>query len=262
MSDVESERGAQAPAVLKAVRILDLLAVSPGRARSLSDIARDLGIAKSSTSNLCASLEEGGLIRRTETGYLLGRRVVELGSAYLAGFDQIREFYRYCEESSVLSGQLVQIAMLDGARVLYLAVHEGRERFPLSASVGDRYPASATAVGTALLAQLEPGEIRALYKDPAQLVSLTNRSTADLAALERKLDLARERGYAVDDGEVHLSVLGIAVVVPSTRVGVPSFAVGASIVHQGAEADEAEKDMVLGALRDAARELTRPVLGG
>ena len=41
--------------------------------------------------------------------------------------------------------------MLDGARVLYLAVHEGRERFPLSANVGDRYPASATAVGTAPL---------------------------------------------------------------------------------------------------------------
>ena len=38
----------------------------------------------------------------------------------------------------MLRRQLVQIAMLDGARVLYLAVHEGRERFPLSANVGDR----------------------------------------------------------------------------------------------------------------------------
>jgi hypothetical protein len=51
---------------------------------------------------------------------------VELGGAFLTGFDQIREFYRVCEDSEVLRRQLVQIAMLDGARVLYLAVHEGR----------------------------------------------------------------------------------------------------------------------------------------
>ena len=49
----------------------------------------------------------------------------------------------------MLRRQLVQIAMLDGARVLYLAVHEGRERFPLSANVGDRYPASVTTASPA-----------------------------------------------------------------------------------------------------------------
>ena len=258
MTDAESERGAQAPAVLKAMRILDLLAQSPGRAKALSEIARDLGIAKSSTSNLCASLEEGGLIRRTDGGYLLGRRTVELGSAYLAGFDQIREFYRLCDESEVLSHHLVQIAMLDGARVLYLAVHEGRERFPLSASVGDRYPASATAVGTALLAELSPTDIAALYRDPSLLVTLTNRSTADLASLTRKLELTRARGYAMDEGEVHLSVRGIAVAVPSTRVGEPSFAIGVSMVHP--HDTDSDRETALAALRDAAATLTRPAL--
>ena len=59
-------------------------------------------------------------------GYLLGRRTVELGGAFLTGFDQIREFYRVCEDSEVLRRQLVQIAMLDGAGVLYLAVYGRR----------------------------------------------------------------------------------------------------------------------------------------
>jgi len=256
--DIDADKGALAPAVVKAVKILDLLAETPGRARALSDIARELGIAKSSTSNLCASLEEGGLVRRTEGGFLLGRRTVELGSAYLAGFDQIREFYRICEESEVLRTQLVQIAMLDGARVLYLAVYEGRERFPLSASVGDRYPASATAVGTALLAELDPARIEALFREPSHLVTLTNRSTADLASLQAKLEETRARGYAVDDGEVHLSVLGLAVLIPSSRVGEPSFSIGASLVHPG-DTDELRAD-VLDALRAAADELTRPLL--
>jgi len=256
--DGDHERGALAPAVLKAVRILDLLAASPGKPKPLSDIARELGIAKSSTSNLCASLEDGGLIRRTDTGFLLGRRVVELGSAYLAGFDQIREFYRICEESAVLRRQLVQIAMLDGVRVLYLAVFEGRERFPLSASVGDRYPASATAVGTALLAELDPERIAELFREPSYLVSLTNRSTVDLPTLQAKLELTRSQGYAVDDGEVHLSVLGLATLVPSTREGEPSFAIGVSLVHPSDTVQE--RAMVLEAIRSAAAELPRPVL--
>ena len=112
-----------APAVTRAVRILGLLADTPRQVRKLTEISRELGLAKSSVSNLCVALEEGGLIRRAGGGYLLGRRTVELGGAFLTGFDQIREFYRVCEDSEVLRRQLVQIAMLDGARVLYLAVH-------------------------------------------------------------------------------------------------------------------------------------------
>jgi len=257
MSEPE-EKGALAPAVQKAIRILNLLAASPGRPKPLSDVARELGIAKSSTSNLCAALEEGGLIRRTASGFLLGRRTVELGSAYLAGFDQIREFYRICEESEVLHRQLVQIAMLDGVRVLYLAVYEGRERFPLSASVGDRYPASATAVGTALLAELAPERIEALFREPSHLVSLTNRSTTDLASLQAKLEITRQNGYAVDDGEVHPSVFALATLVPSTRADEPSFAIGVSLVHPSDT--PAERESVVQALQQASTELSRPVL--
>lgn len=252
------DRGVLAPAVIRATRILDLLAASSGRPKSLSDISRELSIAKSSTSNLCASLEEGRLIRRTENGYLLGRRVVELGSAYLSGFDQVREFYRICDESAVLSRHLVQIAMLDGTRALYLAVYEGGERFPLSASVGDRYPASATAVGTALLAALDEPAVAALYSDPSAVVSLTDRSTHDLAALQLKLAETRARGYAIDDGEVHPTVFGLATLIPSTRNRDPAFAIGVSLVHPS-DNDEERASVIL-ALSDAALELSKPVL--
>jgi len=259
MTDADTERpGAQAPAVLRAVRILDLLAHTPGQVRALTDIARELGIAKSSTSALCAALEQGGLVRRTEGGYLLGRRTVDIGSAYLAGFDQIREFYRICEESPVLSRQLVQIAMLDGSRVLYLAVFEGRERFPLSASVGDRYPASATAVGTALLAELDPQAVENLYRDPSSLVTFTSRSVTDLDALQERLAMTRERGYATDEGGLHVSVLGLAKLIPATGSGQPSFAIGVSLVHPADSGEEQES--VLAALTQAAAELERPVL--
>src|SRR5699024_12564233 len=54
-----------APAVTRSLRILGLLADSSGPALTLSDIARALGLAKSSTANLCLALEQGEMIQRT-----------------------------------------------------------------------------------------------------------------------------------------------------------------------------------------------------
>ncbi|PPF21844.1 IclR family transcriptional regulator [Rathayibacter rathayi] len=252
---VDSDRGSGAPAVSRAMRILDLLADARGP-RTLTDIARELGIAKSSTSNLCAALEDGRLIRRAGSGFLLGRRTVELGSHYLAGFDPVREFYRLCEESPVLSRQLVQIALLDGTRVLYLAVHEGRERFTLSAGVGDRYPASATAVGTALLSELDDGEIAARFADDHDIVVFTDRSTSSARELLHKIRAARERGYAIDDGELHPSVLGLAFAVPAATRSDLSLAMGVSLVRPIV----GDQEEVVAALRVAAAALSRPPL--
>ena len=40
--------------------------------RTLTEISRELALAKSSVSNLCVALEKGGLIRRSGGGFLLG----------------------------------------------------------------------------------------------------------------------------------------------------------------------------------------------
>jgi len=151
----------------------------------------------------------------------------------------------------------ISVDTADGAQVLYLAVYEGRQRFPMSASVGDRYPASVTAVGTALLSELTPTQIAELYWDTSNLVGFTKKSTSTLAELQEKLERTRERGYAVDEGEVHPTVLGLAIPIPGAS-GEPSFAIGVSIVHPTGSTDE--RGTILDALRRAADSLTRPRL--
>ena len=161
-----------------------------------------------------------------------------------------------CSTAEIVLSQ-VSVDTADGAQVLYLAVYEGRQRFPMSASVGDRYPASVTAVGTALLSELTPTQIAELYWDTSNLVGFTKKSTSTLAELQEKLERTRERGYAVDEGEVHPTVLGLAIPIPGGS-GEPSFAIGVSIVHPTGSADE--RDTILDALRRAADSLTRPRL--
>lgn len=250
-----------APAVSRAVRILSLLAEPGAEPRALSDIARELGAPKSSTSNICAVLEESEMIQRRDKGYVLGRRTVELGGAYLRNFDQFREFYRICTESPVLSKQLVQIAVLDGTDVIYLARHEGRTPLRLSAGIGDRFPASLTAVGNALLAELPPDEVTARYASGPEFPRFTDQSTRTLTELHTKLSATRARGYAVDEGEVFPNVVGIALTVPPRHSGEQTLAIGVSVIDGIVVPDAADehRESIVAALISAVSNLTNPM---
>ncbi len=253
-SDVDKS---PAPAVTRAAAILTLLA-QEGRPLGLTDIARTLGLAKSSTLNLCVALEQTGLVTKNELGYGLGRKTVELGGAYVRGFDLIREFYRVCADSPVLQHELLQIAILDGTSVLYLARHEGRAPLRLSATVGDRFPATVTAVGAVLLAELDPAEVAARFDNPEALPSWTPRSTDTIERLLAKLAETRERGYSVDEGETNAGVYGLAVLLPPRRHGDPPLALGASLMANSATPDYV--GTVVTALREARERLTSPSL--
>ncbi|HYO29110.1 MAG TPA: hypothetical protein VER37_00900, partial [Thermomicrobiales bacterium] len=63
--------------------------------------------------NLCGALEAGGILRRSREGYQLGRRLVQLGSDYVASVDPVREFYEVCREAPADLGALVQLSVLD-----------------------------------------------------------------------------------------------------------------------------------------------------
>ena len=94
--DEVAESESLAPAVTRAGAILDLLAESAGQAPGPSELARRLGLPKSSIANICNALAEIGLVQRIGTGFTLGRKLAELGGAYLASVDQVQEFYHAC----------------------------------------------------------------------------------------------------------------------------------------------------------------------
>lgn len=251
-----------APAVTRAVRVLDVLAGRVGEPISLADLARQIGAAKSSTSNICAVLEQDELIRRQRGGYVLGRRTLELGGAYLSGFDQIPEFYRLCAEWPDLRQELVQAAVLQERDVLYLARHEGRTPLRLTpgAAVGDRFPAAITALGSALLAALPPAEVAARFRD-YDFPVLTPRSTATLEQLLAKVAATRERGYALDQGEVFPNVVALAVVVPPRQSGDHTLAINISRVvpSDPPRLSAPERDHLIAVLHRTAEHLTNPM---
>jgi DNA-binding IclR family transcriptional regulator len=250
-----------APAVARAVRLLSLLEAAGGVPQTLSDLARDLDAAKSSTSNICAVLEEASLIERRDTGYVLGRRTAQLGGAYLASMDEVRTFYRICASNPVLNHELMQLVVLDGTEVVYLGRHEGAAPLRVSAGVGDRMPASITAVGAAALAALTPDEVARRYAEVGDFPQFTTRSTASLAQLQDKLAATRARGYAIDDGEVFPNVLGLAMAVPTRTRNGQILAIGASLIGPGPAFmfPRERGEAIVQALADAVTEMSNPM---
>ncbi len=220
----------KAPAVTRAIRVLQLLAsVEPGM--SLSDIARRLQLPKSSTAHLCAALDDGGLISRSELGYELGWGTVELAAAYLRHFDPVREFYRLVAEHPALSEKALQLAVLDDTDVLFVARTSGHQVLGDPLHVGDKLPAARSAVGRALLAQLPVEEVVRRFGNRS--LPTANR-VPDLRALNALLAAVREQGFAVDEGEVFTQVVCLAMTVPVSPDDRPSLAIGVAVTKPAA----------------------------
>lgn len=245
------------PAVTRAVAILDALAEAEGRPLSASELARILALPKSSTANLCASLEASGMIGRLDSGYTLGRKVVELGGRYLSGVDQIRDFYELCRRSAHLSHETARVGVLDGLDVLYLARYDGTQPLRLTANIGDRFPANCTAIGKAILSTFDPAVAEDRLRGRT-LPALSERSITSVPALLDELALTRERGYAVDDEETTAGILCLSVPVEGFRTDSSPFAISVTVLK--ARLDEAFREALLADLRGIAAGLRNPML--
>jgi len=243
--------------VTRAAAMLDLVA-SAGRSLSLSELARQLELPKSSTANICLALEQAGLLARDSDGYALGRKNLELGGAYLAGVDEVRRFYELCASSSMVSQETARVAILDGLDVLYLARYDGRQPLRLTAGIGDRFPASCTATGKALLARLSDSVLDDRLRGHRALPTLTERSLATTAELRRELAATRERGWGLDDEETTPGVTCMAVATSGARTDSSAMAVSVTVLT--ARLTDALRADLLAELTEIAEQMGNPLI--
>lgn len=254
----ESSAPNSAPAVVRAAAALDAIAASETGRLPLSDLARELDIPKSSASNVLQALEDAGLVTRTQAGFALGRKLVELGGAYLRRQDEIQEFHSYCESSPVLSKETVRMALLDGKDVIYLARYEGHPAVRFTSNVGDRMPASLCAVGKALLARRHEEDVLEMFPDGTALPGLTEHSITDPKKLRADLEAIAKRGWAFEDEENTLGVVCVAVPIP-TR-GTHGANLGLSVTALKATFTKELEDALVGELKNLANILGDPFL--
>lgn len=244
-----------APAVVRAVAVLDALAEQGRASTTLSDLARAIGVPKSSTAAICAALENGGLVVRDDGGYALGRRLVELGGAYLSRIDRGQAFRSACAASLALRDETVRLWALGAADAICLGRYEGHPAVRLTVNIGDRLPASVCAAGKIMLAQFDDPEVAAHY--PGALPRLTAYSHGRLEDLLADVRACRRRGYALAEEEASESVAEVAVVVPSRGTRTATMAL--SVTRLASTFTRADAPGLADALREVAASLGNPM---
>ena len=193
-----SSATALVPAVSRALTLLDTLA-QQRQPMSLTRLATDLDLPKSSVHGLCNTLVSFGYLRRQPDGaFLIGPRVMTLAGAFVAGTDVAQEFNALWSGLAAQPDDTMILSVLNGSDVLYVATREGSRPLGLAFNVGMQLPAHLAATGKAMLAFTDPELVRRRLPSGA-LVKMTRRGPADVDDLLVELATTRRRGYSVDD---------------------------------------------------------------
>lgn len=222
----------RSPAVERAIEVLSILADCPS-GLTLSALARRTGIPPSTLISILSSLVRTHAVA-VDGGkrYRLGLGIFQLGQAFLQGDKLTSSFAELGRELSAATGETVQLGVLSGRDVIYVARHESSAAIGLVTRLGRRIPAHASAQGKVLLAQLSDDQVYDLLASEP-LEALTPRTITDFEVLMREFQTIRARGLGEAREEcipgLHCfaapifdhreeAVAAISVSVPSVRV--------------------------------------------
>jgi DNA-binding IclR family transcriptional regulator len=221
------------------------------------ELARRLGLPRSTVFRLLTTLEGMGFLERVEGGseYRLGLAVLRLGFEYLASLELTELgqplLDRLCDEVRYPCNLVVR----DGRSIVYVAKVTPPTPLASSVRVGTRLPAHATVLGRILLEDLNLADLRHLYpEEQLQVFSpSTPKTVLELFDMVQS-DLAR--GYVLGEGFYESSISTIAApvrdhttrIVAALGVTIPSSHVDAGRLDELVQRTRATADELSGLL--------------
>ena len=214
----------------RAITVLEVLARTGGS--TVTEVAAELGVHKSTASRLLGALESRGLVHHPSDGspYQLGFGILRLAHAIPGRLSVVAEARDEVRGLARTHSETVNLAVLREGH----AVNVDQEMGPSSVAthdwIGSLTPLHATASGKVLLAGL-PSDERAHVLSTHGLPALTARTITSREQLERQLIDVVARGYATVCEEFEIGLNSVAVpvrdhlgtVIASISVSGPAF---------------------------------------
>ncbi len=169
----------------------------------VSDISARLDLTASLVSRLLQTLEHEGFVERDEeTGfYRTGKAIIALATVALNHNRLNVEALTEMQAVAAESGLGVNLSVLDGESIFYLASVDGKHTPRPYTLTGRRNPLHATGMGKVLLAYA-PDSVRADLLNRLTLNAYTPHTLADREQLAAELELVRGRGWATEIEEL------------------------------------------------------------
>ena len=176
----------------------------------ISDLAKRLGVAKSTVHRLAVTLVADGMLERNpDSGkYRLGIALFRLGSLVRRRMSVSNEARPLLRELREKVNETVHLAVLDGTDIMYVFDLESTQSIRMRSDVGVRKPAYCTAEGQAILAFQPADVVERVVRDG--LAARTPQTITDPQTLKKLLEGVRARGCAIEDEESELGMRCIA----------------------------------------------------
>jgi DNA-binding IclR family transcriptional regulator len=173
-------------------------------------------------------IDEGFVVHYPEDRtYGLSALVSEIGTSALRSerLSRLATSLMHSLASAAPIPVVAHLAVLSGPEVSYAARVQGSRAPTTVSAVGVRLPAHLTATGRAMLAQLTAPQVRAIYPSRSALTRRQSVGPQTLAELSQLLVTTRERGWAIEIGDVTADYASVGAA-SFDRNGYPSAAIG------------------------------------
>lgn len=202
-SSAAAEEAGGSRSVRRALEIFEFL-LQLDAPTTIGEIVSALQIPKSTAYELVRTLSDSGYLEpgRRGGGIYLGRKLFELGMAYRAQVDLLRDGSQIVEELRNACGETVQLSVLENDMMLVLLKEEGSHPVRIISRVGSRVPVNWAASGRLLVSDLDDNALTTLLSKSVRQ-SPTGRATVEVDKFIQQVRKARKQGYCSELNETN-----------------------------------------------------------
>lgn len=178
---------------------------------TVAEIARHLGLHKSTASRIASNLVLSGYLlpATSGNGYRLSGKLTRLGAIAAADTNLTTVSMEHMQALVDELGETCHVGVLEGHEAVTVALVDGSYSIRLHSWVGKRSEAHSTAMGKMLLSGLSDGTLDMLYPRE-KLPQFTEHTVGSVPELKEQLVRIRTHGFALDNEELELGLRCIA----------------------------------------------------
>src|SRR5690606_2638899 len=205
------ESGERGSALNKALAVLEAI-TAQSQPIGLPDLSARLALPRQTVHRILVQLEEAGLIVRDpqRDRFSVGPRLSTLALNALQTHNQSAPIRAVLQQLVDDIEETCNVGVLDGLDFLYLERIECHWSLRVHLQAGSRVPAHCTSGGKVMLAHLDE-TVRAKLLRNVTLKPCTKHTITQTIELEAELAEIRRRGYAVNNQEFTIGIIGVAV---------------------------------------------------
>ena len=171
-----------------------------GGEATITELARHVGLAKSTVYKHLLTLEQSGIVVEHDSGYRIGLRCLELGTI-AKQYDRVYEIAKpEVRKMAETTGELANLMFEEQGYGIYVYTARGEQAVNLDTSVGKRVHLHTTALGKALLSSLPDDRVEEII-EAYGLPAKTEETITDQTTLVDELEEIRREGFAYNREE-------------------------------------------------------------